>query len=148
MTMQVKWLLVAAGVVLAGAALARDSASDEREIRNVEALICAAFEQGDGSVLEKNLDERFTLTSSHGEVTNRKQNIAEVTSREPHYEVFRNHDQDVRLYGDAAIVTGITTIRASVDSKPFAADFQFTDTYVYREGRWLLAASHASKLVK
>ena len=146
--MQAKWWVMAAGVALAGMALARDDAQDEREIRQVEALICEGFEQGDGAVLEKNLDARFTLTSSRGEVTDRKQNIAEVNSREPRYEVFRNHDQDVRLYGEAAIVTGVTTIRATLEGKPFAADFQFTDTYVHRDGRWLLAASHASKLAK
>jgi len=126
-------------------ALARDAAQDEREILRVEALICKAFESGDGATLGKHLDARFTLTSSRGEVTDRKQNIAEVVSREPRYEVFRNHDQKLRLYGDAAVETGITTIKAMAGGKPFAADFQFTDTYVYRDGHWLLAASHASR---
>ena len=28
----------------------------------------------------------------------------------------------------------------------FAADFQYTDTWVRRDGRWKLAASHASRL--
>lgn len=137
-----------AALSLSAHALARDAAQDEREIRRVEALVCAAFEQGDGAALEKHLDAQFTLTSSRGEVTDRTQNIAEVVSREPRYEVFRNHDQKVRLYGDAAIVLGITTIKASVEGKPFEADFQFTDTYVRRDGHWLLAASHASKLAK
>jgi len=135
-------LVLASAPVLASA---HDSAQDEREILRVEALICKAFESGDGATLEKHLDERFTLTSSRGEVTDRKQNIAEVVSREPRYEVFRNHDQKLRLYGNAAIETGITTIKAMAGGKPFAADFQFTDTYVYRDGQWLLAASHASR---
>jgi len=129
----------------ARSASARDAAQDEREILRTEALICKAFESGDGATLEKHLDARFTLTSSRGEVTDRKQNIAEVVSREPRYEVFRNHEQKLRLYGDAAIETGITTIKAIAGGKPFAADFQFTDTYVYRDGHWLLAASHASR---
>ena len=140
--------ILAAGLLVSASVLARDAAQDEGEIRRVEATVCEAFEQGDALALEKNLDERFTLTSSRGEVTDRKQNLAEVASREPQYEVFRNHDQNVRLYGDAAIVTGVTTVRATVAGKPFAADFQFTDTYVRRDGHWLLAASHASKLTK
>ena len=135
-------------VLIGGVAHARDAAQDEHAIRTVEARVCTAFEQGDGKVLQHDLDARFTLTSSRGEVTDLAQNVAEVNSREPRYEVFRNHDQKVRLYGDAAIVTGITTIKATVKGEPFAADFQFTDTYVYRNGRWLLAASHASKLSK
>lgn len=133
---------------LSAHALARDTARDEREIRRVEALVCAAFERGDGGTLERHLTPDFTLTSSRGEVTDRAQNIAEVVSREPRYEVFRNHGQKVRVYGDAAIVLGVTTIKATVAGQPFEADFQFTDTYVRRDGQWLLAASHASKLAK
>lgn len=141
-------ILFASSAIAGPHAPARDAVRDEREIRRVEAAVCAAFEHGDGAALEKNLTPDFTLTSSRGEVTDRAQNIAEVVSREPRYEVFRNHEQSVRLYGDAAIVLGITTVKASVAGKPFDADFQFTDTYVRRDGHWLLAASHASKLAK
>ena len=131
---------------LAQSASARSASEDDREIRRVEAEICHAFEIGDGALLRKDLDETFTLTNSRGEISNFAQNIAEVERREPHYDVFRNHDQKVRLYGDAAIVTGITTVKGSSEGKPFAAEFQFTDTYVFQDKHWLLAASHASRL--
>ena len=127
-------------------AYARDAAQDEREIRRVEAQLCKAFETGDAATLRKDLDTTFTLTNSHGEVSDFEQNLAEVASREPRYEVFRNHEQKVRLYGNAAIITGVTTVTGSSKGEPFAADFQFTDTYVRRNGHWLLAASHASRL--
>ena len=142
------FLSTVASMTIATTAIARDAAHDEREIRRVETAVCAAFEQGDAAALEKYLTPDFTLTSSRGEVTDRKQNMAEVASREPRYTVFRNHDQKLRLYGDSAIVLGVTTIKATVDGKPFEADFQFTDTYVRRDGHWLLAASHASRLAK
>ena len=131
---------------VAAPAWARDSTRDENEIRRVEAELCKAFEVGDAQTLRKDLDTTFTLTNSRGEVSDFKQNIEEVAAREPSYEVFRNHDQNVRLYGDAAIVTGITTVKGHSKAEPFAADFQFTDTYVRRNGHWLLAASHASRL--
>src|SRR5258708_30979383 len=134
------WFCVAAN------AAARGAADDEREIRRVEAELCHAFEIGDAQTLRKDLDATFTLTSSRGEVTNLAQNLDEVARREPRYDEFRNHDQKVRLYGDAAIVIGITTIRGTSEGKAFAADFQFTDTYVRRDRHWLLAASHASRL--
>jgi ketosteroid isomerase-like protein len=135
-----------AAMFLCAIAQARDAAQDEREIRRVDAAICAEFETGDAEGLKKNLDARFTLTSSRGEVTDLKQNLDEVGKREPRYEVFRNRDQNVRLYGDAAIVTGITAVKGTSEGKPFAADFQFTDTYVRHNGHWLLATSHASRL--
>jgi ketosteroid isomerase-like protein len=141
------WLsaLIAFGC-LAGTASARDAAQDELAIRRVEAELCKAFEDGDAQILRGDLDATFTLTNSRGEISDFTQNLEEVAKREPRYEVFRNHDQNVRLYGDAAIVTGITTVKGRSKGEPFAADFEFTDTYVRRNGHWLLAASHASRL--
>jgi len=140
------WSALIAFGCLAGSANARAAARDELAIRRVEAELCKAFEDGDTQILRKDLDATFTLTNSRGEVSDFTQNLEEVAKREPRYEVFRNHDQNVRLYGDAAIVTGITTVKGRAQGELFAADFQFTDTYVRRKGHWLLAASHASRL--
>ena len=139
------WLTMALCCVV-GPVHARDAAQDEREIRRVESELCHAFEVGDAATLRKDLDATFTLTNSRGEVSDFAQNLAEVASREPRYEIFRNHDQRVRVYREAAIVTGVTTVKGSSKGDPFAADFQFTDTYIRRNGHWLLAASHASRL--
>lgn len=144
--MKLRIACIALFFCVAGSAIARGAADDEREIRRVEAELCHAFEIGDAQTLRKDLDATFTLTSSRGEVTDLAQNLDEVAKREPRYDEFRNHDQKVRLYGDAAIVLGITSIKGTSEGKAFAADFQFTDTYVRRGGRWLLAASHASRL--
>ena len=138
--------LMAMALLASGTALAREKAADERDIRVAEAALCHAFEVGDAGELKKYLDPTFTLTNSRGEVTDYQANLAEVATREPRYDVFRNHDQKVRVYGDAAIVTGVTSVKGTAEKKPFEADFQFTDTYVLHDGHWLLAASHASRI--
>jgi len=127
---------------------ARDAAHDEPEIRRVEAELCQAFENGDAETLRKDLDRGFTLTSSTGVVTDFEQNVSEVARRDPAYETFRNHDQKVHLHGDAAIVTGITSIKGESGGRACEGDFQFTGTWGYDGGRWKLAASHASRLPK
>jgi ketosteroid isomerase-like protein len=143
--------VIASAVLFAaciGSSSAREAAQDEREILRVEAALCKAFEDGDAQTLRKDLDPGFTLTSSSGVVTDFEQNVAEVARRDPAYEIFRNHDQKVRLYGNAAIVTGITSIKGRSGGSVFEGDFQFTDTWIYGGGRWKLAASHASRLPK
>lgn len=145
--MNLAWL--SASLVLAvSTACARDRAGDASEIRRVETKLCEAFEKGDAKTLRTFLDAQFTLVSSHGELTGLRQNLDEVEKREPYYDEFRNHDQTLRLYGDAAIVNGVTSVKGKSGGQAFAADFEYTDTYVYRDGRWLLAASHASRLGK
>ncbi len=146
-----KPLMLMLAVVLAATtvtAQARDAEQDKSEILRVEAALCRAFEQGDAKALRESLDETFTLTDSRGVVTNLSQNLAEVEKRDPLYTEFHNHDQNIRLYGDAAIVTGITTVKGRSGETQFSGDFQFTDTWVYRGGHWKMVASHASRLQK
>jgi ketosteroid isomerase-like protein len=132
----------------ANVAQAGDAAKDEAEIRRVEALLCRAFEGGDAAALRQYMDATFTQTSSRGEVTDFAQNVAEVATRSPRYDVFRNHDQKIRLYGDTAIILGITTVKGTSDGKAFEGDFQYTDTWIERGGQWQIVASHASRLPK
>jgi ketosteroid isomerase-like protein len=130
----------------ASTAIARDAAQDQRDLLQAEAALCQAFESGDADALRKGLTEDFTLVDSRGTVSGFAQNVDEVARREPYYDVFRNHDQQVRLYGAAAIVVGITSIKGKAGGEAFAADFRYTDTWVLRDGHWLLAASHASRM--
>ena len=144
--MKRNWLFAVLLAAFVSPASARDAESDKRDILQVEAALCHAFEVGDVESVRKVLDQRFTLTSSTGVVTDLAQNLKEVETRQPAYDVFRNHGQAIRVYGDAAVVTGITTVKGRSGGDAFAADFQFTDTWVHRDGQWKLAASHASRL--
>lgn len=129
--------------------LAMASATDdERDIRHVEETLCAAFQAGDGDTIARLEDATYTLTNSHGDVTGRADDISDAKKGEVRYSEFRNHDSNVRLYGDAAIVTGITSLKGVAAGKTFESDFAFTDTYVRRADGWKIAASHASRLEK
>lgn len=138
--------VLALGCALAGTAYARDQAQDERYIRTTEASVCDAFQAGDADVLRNALDDHFTLTDSKGVVANREQTVAAVARRDPAYLIFHNHDQSVRVYGDAAIMTGVRTMQSHTAGATSAGDYAYTDTWVHVDGRWKLAASHESLL--
>jgi uncharacterized protein (TIGR02246 family) len=120
-------------------------ADDERAIRKVEAALCDALRTGDAAAIATLEDATYTLTNSKSEVTTRADDIADA-KRGVRYDEFRNHDQNVRLYGDAAIVLGVTSVKGTSGGKAFAADFRFTDTYVRRGDGWKIAASHATRI--
>lgn len=118
-----------------GVAQVRDAPEDEREILRVEATLCRAFETGEVAALRRHLEPSFTLVDSRGSVTGLAQTIAEVEGGDPVYEECRNHDQKIRQHGDAAIVTGITSIRSRTgNGDVFEGDFRFTDTWIHRDG--------------
>ena len=145
--MKACWIV--AGLVLMSLnAYARDKADEKKEIRRLEVKLCKAFQNGDAKTLREYLDPQFTQGTSHGDVEDFQQTVSEVEKRDPYYDEFRNHDQTVRVYDKAAIVIGITSVKGKSDGKSFAADFKYTDTYIYRDGHWWLAASHATRLGK
>lgn len=141
------WLTATLVLAVSGAA-SRDARNDTSEIRRVEATLCEAFQKGDAKTLREYMDPQFTQGTSRGEIEDFEHTVSEVEKRDPRYDEFRNHDQTVRLYGDAAIVIGITSVKGTSGDQPFAADFKYTDTYIHRDGHWWLAASHASRIGK
>jgi ketosteroid isomerase-like protein len=136
-------ILFAASVVAHAAGAS--PADDEQAIRKVEKALCDAFRIGDADAIARHEDATYTLTNSNGEVTTRADDIADA-KKGVRFTEFRNHDTTIRLYGDAAIVLGITSIRGVSQGKAFARDFQFTDTWIRRKDGWKIAASHASRI--
>jgi ketosteroid isomerase-like protein len=126
--------------------MAASPAADEAAIRRVEQDLCDAIRSGNADAIARLEDETYTLTNTRGVVSTRADDIADAKKGEIRYEEFRNHDTTVRVYGDAAIVLGVTTVKGTANGKPFALDARFTDTYVRRADGWKIAASHATRI--
>ena len=60
-------------------------------------------------------------------------------------EDLRVEDLSVRAFGDAAVVTGRTTVTTG-GANPSTLMLRFTDVFVRRAGRWQVVASHATRL--
>lgn len=108
--------------------------------------LCRAFETGDTERLKRNMTADFTLTSSTGVVTTLADEINDLSTGKAKYKVFKNVDMKPRLYGNTAVVTGKTIVKGTFDGEPFEAEFQFTDTLIWKDGRWWMVSSHASRL--
>jgi ketosteroid isomerase-like protein len=141
MMIRLAWLATLATFMFAAAA---EDVRDEAAVMALLHAACDAYRAGDAAYLERALDSRFTLTDSSGIVTTRADELAAVRKGDPRYEIFRNSDMNVRLYGDAALVTGITTVKGTSGGKAFHSALQFTDTLIRRNGEWKIAASHVS----
>ena len=123
-----------------------DAGAQEEEVKAVTQRACEAFLRADLAAVEDLLATGFTLVGSDGSVQPREQALSEVRAKEPKYEVFRNHDMVARVYGDAATVQGITTLKGTSGGKPFALDVRFTDTLVRSNGQWRIAVSHVTRI--
>jgi ketosteroid isomerase-like protein len=69
----------------------------------------------------------------------------------PNYVIHRQaiHDLNVSFWGDVAVAT----LAYSQDAEPWngrdiSGNFMLTDVWVFRDGRWLVAERHSSRLEK
>jgi len=139
--------LGAAVLCLAGVSGAIATATPaEQEVMAVTQAACDAFRLRDLAALDRLLAPEFTLVGPAGDVQPRSQAIDEVKAGDPQYEVFRNHDMVAHVYGDAATVQGITSIKGRSGDQGFEVDVRFTDTLVRVNGQWRLVVSHATRI--
>lgn len=106
------------------------------QIEQVEAERAAARKNGDKNTLERLIADDFVETNRNGKVLSKADMLAEQAVQN-----LRVDDTKIRIYGDAAIVTG----RASyVSLENVQVATRFTRVWVRREGKWLLVSHHGS----
>jgi ketosteroid isomerase-like protein len=120
--------------------------TEELRVMAITQDACNAFRAQDIAAIKKLLAPEFTLVSSTSQVQSRNEVIAEVKSGYPKYEVFRNHSMSAKVYGNAAIVQGITSIKGASGGTPFAVDVRFTDTLIRHQGKWRIIVSHVTRI--
>ena len=58
---------------------------------------------------------------------------------------YQTSDVRVRVYGDAAVVTGRLQRTRSMNGQEISDDWRFTKTYLRQAGHWRVVAFHASE---
>jgi len=130
----------------APSAAAAASPQDEKAILRVEQTWCEAFRTNNADTIAAIEDEDYTLTNSRAELSTRTDDIVQAKAHAIEYSQFDNHDQNVRHYGDTAIVTGITSLEGVSGDKPFKLNVRFTDILVHRNGEWKAVARHVTRV--
>ena len=132
-----RWLLVptlvALSVVSPGAAQA-PSATDQTVLKLDRELIDALFTK-DRTAFEPLLADDYVYIHSNGTVANREQEIAQTMASDVKWTASKLSGLKIRVYGDAAIITGTLTHTGSAKGYVGGARL-VTHLWVKRNGRW------------
>jgi ketosteroid isomerase-like protein len=104
----------------------------------------------DASWFEKNYaDDATDISSRTGAITGKKEAIQDVKTSKTVMEWAELSNLKVRVDGGFAVVTGVNHVKGH-DEKAVAFDrsVSFTDTYIKRDGRWLVWATQATDIKK
>jgi len=59
-----------------------------------------------------------------------------------------SEDFRIRIYGDSAVVTGITRAKGKFMGQEFSTQERATDVFINRDGRWQCVLTHLTRLPK
>lgn len=131
-----------------------DKPTSEREVRAAVTKFGQAFLDADVEILESLLTSDYIhVNGGSGNVLKRSEWLDWIKSRRTELKTgqliideYNTKDVVVKLYENAAIVTGTVYSSGNHDGKPFASHVRFTNTWGLIDGVWRRAAFHDSPL--
>ena len=121
------------------------SESVEQELIRLENGWLQAFFAKDAAFADRFLAGNYLGTDEHGAIRTKAEEIEEIKAGE-HLSTSGVLDKvTVRVFADAAVVTGRRIMKGLFQGKPYSSPYLWTDTFIKRDGRWQCVASHVSR---
>src|SRR5437870_9544517 len=123
----------------------RDQRSSvEQAIRQLDRERIQAQIGADAVALKRIYADDFIGIGPSGTVRTKAQVIADFTSGDLRFQSITTDDVQVRVYGNTAVETGLSTMIGQDKGKAVPRDNRFTRVWVKQQGHWRLVANHYS----
>ena len=116
----------------------------EQKLKRLEDEWLNSYLRGDKQTFDRIVADDFTRTDESGKFATKAEERALVQAPPASVNAsLTNQDMQVRVYGNAAIVTGriVSKVQGGLNFQS-----RFTDTFIKREGRWQVVARHYSRV--
>lgn len=118
---------------------------DVVRLREIQQALSAAWIARDRDGIERLIAPDWAVTHVAGQRMTRDEVFRTMLESDATQMTASTADEiDVRVFGDAAVVTGRTHALGTQSGVPFDVRLRFTDVFVRRDGRWQAVASHAT----
>src|SRR4029077_9510881 len=118
--------------------------SVEQVIRKLDNERIQAQIHADVAALQRIYADDFIGVGPSGTVRTKPQVISDFTSGVLRFQSITTDDVRVRVYGNAAVETGLSTMNGQDKGNAVPHDTRFTRVWVKKQGRWRLVANHYS----
>jgi ketosteroid isomerase-like protein len=124
------------------------SSDPTEEIRALENAFDEAIVRRDVSALDKMTSDDFTLVSLNGDLNAKAEVLKYFATHASEYEYRKTDNLRIRVYGDAAVVTGRTIETVQENGKGHSDAYRFTRVYIRQKGHWLLVALQPTRVAE
>src|ERR1041385_2726358 len=118
------------------------------EIKKVDRERIQAQVHADAVALDRIYADDFIGVGPSGTVRTKKDVLADFTSGTLKFQSITTDDVLVRVYGNAAVETGLSTMKGQDAQRVVPEENRFTRVWIKQRGQWRLVANHYSNLVK
>jgi hypothetical protein len=137
-------VLLVAGCARLGAEADRPRPNAEAELRAAERAWLDAYDDHDVEAMRRIVGDEFQIVYQSGEVVDKAGTVAMLTPGQADDPATRQYTEDttVRLYGDVAVLQGVYVS----EGPGIVRRSRYTDTWLWRDGRWQVVASHLTRI--
>ncbi|MDQ3713628.1 MAG: nuclear transport factor 2 family protein [Acidobacteriota bacterium] len=132
-------------MILAVSSFTLGQTGDEAAVIQLEQDIYKAAGQGDAKMLDRIWADEFTATFN-GSVATKQDLLANLPKSPDRTLTTDFSEMKARVFGDAAVLTGVITFKSKDAGKEDVRYSRFTDTFVRRKNGWQLVAAQLDEV--
>jgi ketosteroid isomerase-like protein len=120
----------------------------EQELLTLEKAFAEAIVRNDLEGIGRLVTDDWIVIDPNGEIVDRVRFFEVIKSGALTHDMMESEDFRVRVYGDSAVVTGLTRTKGKVMGQEFSTQERATDVFVKRDGRWQCVLTHLTRFSK
>ena len=120
----------------------------EEELLKLEKEFAEAIVKNDLEGVERLVVDDWIIIGPDGEIVERARFFEVIKSGAMTHDTMESEDFRIRIYGDSAVVTGITRAKGKFMGQEFSTQERATDVFINRDGRWQCVLTHLTPLPK
>jgi ketosteroid isomerase-like protein len=120
----------------------------QEEILKVEKEFGQAIIKNDPEAIGRFLADDWIIIDPDGGIVDKSRFLGVIRSGTLGHEVMDSDDVRVRIYGDAATFTALTTTKGKFMGQEFSSQERATDIFVKKDGRWQCVISQLTRFTK
>ena len=120
----------------------------EEELLKLEKEFAEAIVKNDLEGVERLVVDDWIIIGPDGEIVERARFFEVIKSGAMTHDTMESEDFRIRIYGDSAVVTGITRAKGKFMGQEFSTQERATDVFINRDGRWQCVLTHLTRFPK
>jgi ketosteroid isomerase-like protein len=118
----------------------------EEELLKIKEEFAQEIVSNDLEGIGRLVADEWIIIDPNGDIVDRTRFFEVTKSGALTHDMMESEDFRVRVYGDSAVVTGLTRTKGKFMGQEFSTQERATDVFVKRDDRWQCVLTHLTRL--